>query len=142
LTKNPIRTLIKGLALRFKPYGLDVLPLYIVWLFDSFNANDKTNLAPYRALHFVVIALLVARFLPKDWKGLQWPDLYQKCPETDRHQRVGHKRQEYADAKYRQRLLSAFYKCRRDTRQDSSRNDEHRGRRRASPELSIRGAAA
>ena len=180
LTQNPIKTLIEGLALRFKPYNLDVLPLYIVlmaffpfvlwimlrrpgltilgslvlylaarhygwnlaaypegswffnpfcwqlmfclgawaalgggvslrllinsqsliyfgcaylvfalimtlaaafeslgslipkWLFDSFNPNDKTNLAPYRALHFVAIALLVARFLPKDWKGLQW----------------------------------------------------------------------
>jgi hypothetical protein len=23
-------------------------------------------------LHFVVLALLVARFLPKDWKGLKW----------------------------------------------------------------------
>jgi hypothetical protein len=23
-------------------------------------------------LHFVVLALLVARFLPKDWKGLEW----------------------------------------------------------------------
>jgi hypothetical protein len=42
------------------------------WLYDTFNPNDKTNLAPYRVLHFVVIALLVARFLPKDWKGLQW----------------------------------------------------------------------
>ena len=181
LTQYPLRTLIEGLELRFKPYNLDVLPLYIVlmavfpvllwvmlrrpgltilgslvlyfaarhygwnlaaypeggwffnpfcwqlmfclgawaalgggvklrllinsqsmvyfgfaylafalimtlaatfewlgslipkWLFDSFNPNDKTNLAPYRALHFVVIALLVARFLPKDWKGLQWP---------------------------------------------------------------------
>ena len=180
LTQNPIRTLVEGLVLRFKPYNLDVLPLYIVlmaffpfllwvmlrrpgltilgslvlylaarhygwnlaaypegswffnpfcwqlmfclgawaalgggvslrllinsqaliyfgfaylvfalimtlaaafeslgslipkWLFDSFNPNDKTNLAPYRALHFVVIALLVARFLPKDWEGLQW----------------------------------------------------------------------
>jgi hypothetical protein len=42
------------------------------WLYDTFNPNDKTNLAPYRVSHFVVIALLVARFLPKDWKGLQW----------------------------------------------------------------------
>jgi hypothetical protein len=41
------------------------------WLYDSVNPNDKTNLAPYRVLHFVVLALLVARFLPKDWKGLQ-----------------------------------------------------------------------
>ena len=37
--------------------------------YDAFNPNDKTNLAPYRALHFVVIALLVIRFMPKDWKG-------------------------------------------------------------------------
>jgi hypothetical protein len=43
------------------------------WLYGTFNPNDKTNLAPYRALHFVVLALLAARFLPKDWKGLKWP---------------------------------------------------------------------
>ena len=42
-------------------------------LYDAFHPNDKTNLAPYRVLHFVVLALLVTRFLPKDWKGLQWP---------------------------------------------------------------------
>ncbi len=42
------------------------------WLYGTFNPNDKTNLAPYRALHFVVLALLVVRFLPKDWKGLKW----------------------------------------------------------------------
>ena len=42
------------------------------WLYGTFNRNDKTNLAPYRALHFVVLALLVVRFLPKDWKGLKW----------------------------------------------------------------------
>jgi hypothetical protein len=38
------------------------------WLYGTFNPNDKTNLAPYRVLHFVVLALLVARFLPKDFK--------------------------------------------------------------------------
>jgi hypothetical protein len=42
------------------------------WLYGNFDPNDKTNLAPYRVLHFVVLALLVARFLPKDWKGLEW----------------------------------------------------------------------
>jgi hypothetical protein len=42
-------------------------------LYSAFNPNDKTNLAPYRALHFVVIAMLVTRFLPKDWKGLDRP---------------------------------------------------------------------
>ncbi|MGV7214621.1 OpgC domain-containing protein [Bradyrhizobium sp. UFLA05-112] len=43
------------------------------WMFDAFNPNDKTNLAPYRAVHFVVIALLVIRFMPMDWKGLKSP---------------------------------------------------------------------
>jgi hypothetical protein len=42
------------------------------WLYDAFNPNDKTNLAPYRFLHFVVIVILVIRFVPKDWKGLEW----------------------------------------------------------------------
>ncbi len=32
-------------------------------MFDAFNPNDKTNLAPYRLLHFIVIALLVLRRL-------------------------------------------------------------------------------
>jgi hypothetical protein len=45
------------------------------WLYDAFNPNDKTNLAPYRALHFMVIAMLVIRFLPKGWKGLESPVL-------------------------------------------------------------------
>ncbi len=61
--------LIMTLAAAFGSLG-SLIPK---WLFDNFNPNDKTNLAPYRVLHFVVIALLVARFLPKDWKGLQWP---------------------------------------------------------------------
>jgi hypothetical protein len=43
------------------------------WMFDVFNPNDKTNLAPYRLLHFIVIALLVIRFIPRDWEGLKNP---------------------------------------------------------------------
>jgi hypothetical protein len=42
------------------------------WLYSTFNPNDKTDLAPYRFLHFVVITILVMRFVPKDWKGLEW----------------------------------------------------------------------
>jgi hypothetical protein len=42
------------------------------WLFSAFNPNDKTNLAPYRFIHFVVIVILVIRFVPKDWPGLEW----------------------------------------------------------------------
>ncbi len=43
------------------------------WLFDAFNPNDKENLAPYRVLHFVVVAFVVTRFVPMDWSGLQHP---------------------------------------------------------------------
>ena len=42
------------------------------WLYSTFNPNDKTNLAPYRFLHFVVIVIMVIRFVPKDWPGLEW----------------------------------------------------------------------
>ncbi|HAR27775.1 MAG TPA: hypothetical protein DCS46_25905, partial [Bradyrhizobium sp.] len=34
---------------------------------------DKTNLAPYRVLHFVVLAFFVTRFLPREWPGYEWP---------------------------------------------------------------------
>jgi hypothetical protein len=52
---------------RFPDFG-NLLP---VWLFDAFP-NDKTNLPPHRFLHFVAIAFLITRFMPKDWPGLQW----------------------------------------------------------------------
>ncbi|MBR0797608.1 OpgC domain-containing protein [Bradyrhizobium jicamae] len=42
------------------------------WFYAWFNPNDKTNLAPYRFLHFVVITVLVIRFIPKDWSALEW----------------------------------------------------------------------
>lgn len=40
------------------------------WLVNSFCPNDKTNLAPYRIVHFMVIVVLVVRFLRIDWPGL------------------------------------------------------------------------
>ena len=43
------------------------------WLYDAFNPNDKTNLAPYRLVHFIVLAFFINRFLPSDWQGLEWP---------------------------------------------------------------------
>jgi hypothetical protein len=60
--------LVMTMAGRFDAFG-DMFPR---WLYDAFNPNDKTNLAPYRFLHFVVIAFLVTRFLPKTWPGLEW----------------------------------------------------------------------
>jgi len=45
------------------------------WLYDAFNPNDKTDLAPYRVVHLAFIVLLVARFLPRDWPPLRLPIL-------------------------------------------------------------------
>jgi hypothetical protein len=50
-------------------------------LFDAFNPNDKTNLAPYRFLHLAIVIILGARFIPIDAAGLQaaiWKPLI-KC---------------------------------------------------------------
>ncbi|MCL8483375.1 MULTISPECIES: OpgC domain-containing protein [Bradyrhizobium] len=42
-------------------------------LVDVFIPNDKTNLAPYRILHFLALALVVARFVPRDATALRSP---------------------------------------------------------------------
>jgi hypothetical protein len=60
--------LVMTMAGRFEAFG----NLFPRWLYDAFNPNDKTNLAPYRVVHFVIIAFLVTRFFPKNWPGLEW----------------------------------------------------------------------
>jgi hypothetical protein len=40
------------------------------WLYDAFNPNDKTNLAPYRIVHLAFIILITTRFFPRDLPGL------------------------------------------------------------------------
>jgi hypothetical protein len=45
------------------------------WILQPFDPNDKTNLAPYRVLHFVCLAIVVTRFLPAKSPMLQWPAL-------------------------------------------------------------------
>jgi len=50
-------------------------------LFEAFNPNDKTNLAPYRFLHLAIVIILGARLIPIDAPGLQaaiWKPLI-KC---------------------------------------------------------------
>jgi hypothetical protein len=74
-----IFALVMTMAGRFPEFGR-MLP---TWLFDAFNPNDKTNLAPYRVLHLIVIAFIVTRFVSKDWRGLEW-QIFQpiiKCGE-------------------------------------------------------------
>jgi hypothetical protein len=61
--------LIITMAERF-PELRELLP---AWLYDAFIPNDKTNIAPYRFLHFVVIAFLIVRFVPRDWLPLERP---------------------------------------------------------------------
>jgi hypothetical protein len=56
------------MAGRFPQFG-EIFP---AWLVDAFNPDDRINLAPYRVLHFAVIALLVTRVVAKDWRGLEW----------------------------------------------------------------------
>jgi hypothetical protein len=60
--------LVMTMAGRFPEFGR-MLP---GWLFDAFNPNDEVNLAPYRVLHFMVVAFLVTRLMSRDWPGLQW----------------------------------------------------------------------
>ena len=60
--------LVMTMAGKFPDFGA----LFPQWLYSTFNPNDKTYLAPYRFLHFVVIVIMVIRFMPKDWPGLEW----------------------------------------------------------------------
>jgi len=45
------------------------------WILQPFDPNDKTNLAPYRIVHFIALAVVVVRFLPVDSPILQWRSL-------------------------------------------------------------------
>lgn len=61
--------LVMTMAGRFPDFGHELFP---DWLFNAFNPNDKTNMAPYRVVHFIVVAFMITRFLPRDWPGLEW----------------------------------------------------------------------
>ncbi len=65
------------MAGRFESFGA----LFPKWLYDAFNPNDKTFLAPYRVIHFVVIAFFITRFIPKNWGPLElkWAEPVIKC---------------------------------------------------------------
>jgi hypothetical protein len=68
-----IAYLVFALAMTMAGRFPEFAKLFPDWLVNAFNPNDKINLAPYRVLHFIVMALFVARFIPKDWRGLEWP---------------------------------------------------------------------
>jgi hypothetical protein len=60
--------MIMTFAGKFSDFGA----LFPNWLYSAFNPNDKTFMAPYRFIHFAVVAMLVVRFVPKTWSGLEW----------------------------------------------------------------------
>jgi hypothetical protein len=60
--------LIVTIAIRAPDFG-HLLP---DWLLAPFNPNDKTNLAPYRVVHFVGLGIVVTRFLSADSLILHW----------------------------------------------------------------------
>jgi hypothetical protein len=60
--------LIVTIAIR----ALDFDHLLPDWLLAPFNPNDKTNLAPYRVVHFIALAIVVTRFLPAYSLILEW----------------------------------------------------------------------
>jgi len=60
--------LIITMASRFQELR-DLIPISV---YAYFTPNDKTNLAPYRLVHFVVLAAFVVRLVPRDWVGLEW----------------------------------------------------------------------
>ncbi|WFU19741.1 OpgC domain-containing protein [Bradyrhizobium sp. CB3481] len=49
----------------------DLQKLFPPALFETFNPNDKTNLAPYRFLHLAIVIVLGTRLIAIDAKGLQ-----------------------------------------------------------------------
>jgi hypothetical protein len=63
-----IFAMIMTFAGKFSDFGA----LFPNWLYSAFNPNDKTFMAPYRFIHFAVVAMLVVRFVPKTWSGLEW----------------------------------------------------------------------
>jgi hypothetical protein len=42
------------------------------WILEPFDPNDKTNLAPYRVVHLIALAIVITRFLRVDSPVLQW----------------------------------------------------------------------
>jgi hypothetical protein len=45
------------------------------WLLGWFNSIDKTNLDPLRFIHFLVLAVIVVRIIPRDCPLLERPFL-------------------------------------------------------------------
>ena len=57
------------------PQNLGLQMPALTWIAEKLATNDKTNLAPSRFLHFIALAVLATRLIPRDWPFLQHPIL-------------------------------------------------------------------
>ncbi|WP_441253865.1 OpgC family protein [Bradyrhizobium sp. 613_E4_N2_2] len=62
--------LVFGLVLALSCSGKPLVPQT---LSDLLFPLDKSNLSPFRLLHFLALAIVVLRFVPQDWRGLSTP---------------------------------------------------------------------
>lgn len=63
--------LLFSLAMTMAGHLQELAAITPSWLFDVFNPNNKTNLAPYRVVHFAIIVIFVTRFVPSHWRVLK-----------------------------------------------------------------------
>lgn len=66
-----IATLVFSFVVTMAIRTTDLGGLVPLWILQPFHPNDKTNLAPYRIVHFIALAVVVTRFLPVDSPILQ-----------------------------------------------------------------------
>jgi hypothetical protein len=66
-----IAFLVFALVVTVAGHFSEIAEAFPGWLYDPSNSDDKTNLAPYRIVHFVVLVFVVTRLLPKDWPPLR-----------------------------------------------------------------------
>jgi len=66
-----VLSLVVALSWSIKPLEM-LIPQFLAKLIYPI---DKSDLDPLRLLHFLAIAILIARFVPSDWRGLTTPIL-------------------------------------------------------------------
>ena len=88
--RSPI---VLGVAVAYLLFGLDVT---LTWHFDALKflvpnwlgqliyPIDKTNLDVLRFAHFLALAAITVRFVPRDWTGLKWP-IFQPAIRCGQH---------------------------------------------------------
>jgi hypothetical protein len=63
--------LVFGFAITLTWWVAGLAPWVPKWLSDSIYPIDKANLAMLRFWHFIALAVLAVRLLPRDWPGLR-----------------------------------------------------------------------